>query len=230
MTPTSRFEHKYRLSSFEYRAIKSSLAGYVRADRHSALAQDNQYFVRSLYFDTFDYRFYAEKVSGQLNRIKPRIRIYSADKNQTKFVSVELKVREGQKIIKYSTHVAFNNYISFTNNNSWNIDDDILNEFQRIVRLYALEAKVIIDYQREAWIPLDKPTARITFDHNVRSASAKELFPLAPSYRRESTDIVIMEIKTNDDNPKWLRELAKTHETKMEPNSKYSQGVELSCY
>ncbi len=96
-----RFEKKYRISIQEYYAIKNSLAPYMAFDSFTRIAPMKKYLVRSLYFDTREYKTYIEKVNGDSNRIKFRIRTYDSQPRENADIRVELKVRIGNLMEKH---------------------------------------------------------------------------------------------------------------------------------
>ena len=57
---------------------------------------------------------------------------------------------------------------------------DKSNECLLILKGYSppeFSAKVIVDYNREAWTSKLKDGVRISFDHNIRYRAGKDLFP-----------------------------------------------------
>ena len=110
---------------------------------------------------------------------------------------------------------------------SWGpTDDPVLIEFERIARLQCQKPKVVVEYEREAFSPLQTSGLRISFDHAMRYARASSLFPKCPIYRRQPLDPIILEIKTPDEGPDWLRRLVRDLSLKAQPHSKYANAVE----
>jgi SPX domain protein involved in polyphosphate accumulation len=227
MNPVPRFEEKFVLDPFQYRAVTTGIAGFMKKDKFSTAASQGRYFVGSLYFDTSDYRAYMEKITGERNRIKFRIRSYTPVYDDAEFVSVELKTRSGRLIIKYGTHAPISAYDRYMKTGSWGpTDDPVLIEFERIARLQCQKPKVVVAYEREAFASLRPNGPRISFDHAVRYARATSLFPKNPIYRFEQGYPIILEIKTPDDGPDWLQKLVRDLSLKAVPHSKYANGVE----
>jgi len=226
MTDQSRFEFKYQLNTFEYLKLKNNLKGFAFLDFYSKRSQ-GKYFIRSLYYDTYDYRAYGEKVTGEQNRIKLRIRTYMSAAQETEFVSVELKTRHGNKIAKFSTHAPYADYMDYLNTGLWRNPDPVLIEFDRLRRLQALRPKVLVDYEREAYLPKDRSSVRITFDHHMRYALATELYPKKASFRCKDSGLIILEFKfADDDHHLWLEKIVAQHGLQSVPNSKYVHGIE----
>jgi len=222
----ARFEYKYRLTLREYLVVRQACSGFVALDHFSKANTDKRYFVRSLYYDTYDYRYYFEKLSGECNRVKPRIRSYFKTEVSTPFVSVELKTRQGLHTLKYSEHVDYDCYRQFMASGSWNHDSDVCIEFSRFVHLNGLQPKLLVDYLREAFVANDASGIRLTFDREVRYAAADKLFPAYANFRARDPHHVVMEIKCGMNTPTWLQEITKRYDLRSSPNSKYSNGIE----
>ena len=220
-----RFELKYRLDPFVYRAVSAAVRGRMRRDAYSALA-GGAYPVRSLYYDTPACHAYVEKVVGEARRIKLRLRTYDADPDRAPFVSVELKCREGQAILKHATKVPVADYRRFAATGAWpSVDDPVLQEFERVRHRCLEQPIVLVDYRREAFEPRGGGSLRVTFDHRVRAAAADDLFA-RPRWRSADPHTVILEIKSADAFPRWVEALISTHGLVAGPNSKYTQSVE----
>lgn len=130
---TSRFEYKYILSTQQYYALKNALKPFLEQDPFTKIANDNRYFVSSIYYDTFDLKAFHERNDGQFGRIKLRIRTYSETAAEDSFISVELKTKKGNAMIKYSTLIPLKYYFYLIDNNCWPVDnDDVLNEFFKV--------------------------------------------------------------------------------------------------
>jgi hypothetical protein len=221
-----RFEHKYLLSPRVYRRFIAALTLYARHDRYSRRDRNRRYFVRSLYFDTSDYRAYTEKIVGERNRIKLRIRAYARTRMEAAFVSVELKTRDGARVRKFSAHVPFDHYLAYRATGFWRSDIPELIEFERLVRLGDLRPVVLVDYRREAFVPRDRANVRITIDHDLRAAHSSELYPTAPIFRIPGPRMAVLEIKVADGGPDWLEKLVQDFGLGAVPNSKYAQAIE----
>lgn len=74
---SSRFELKYRIHYQDYLKIRNALQIYMNRDKYTRAARGRGYLLRSLYYDTDDYASYHEKMDGNNQRIKLRIRSYS---------------------------------------------------------------------------------------------------------------------------------------------------------
>ena len=222
-----RFEYKYRLTQFEYSEIRKNFLIFSQLDQFSTENSKRKYFVRSLYYDTFDYLAYSEKITGELSRIKLRVRTYFREKKLNSFVSVELKTRVGSLITKYSTKVPYDIYNYFRKSGHWEThEDSVLVEFERLLRLKSLHPNLLVDYEREAFVPKDKSDVRITFDHSIKYAKSTQLYPDVIHWHSKEPFLIILEIKTKSVFPSWLEDLIAKYELKALPNSKYAEGIE----
>lgn len=224
---TLRFEYKYHLDPFTYYRVTNALRWVTRHDRYSRQGHRNRYFVRSLYFDTFAYHAYQEKITGVPNRIKLRFRTYSHNREGSKMVNLELKTRFGDLVAKFSDKIPLDEYDHFLSKRAWiKQAGGVPEEFRRITLLKDLSPMVLVDYRREALLPIDGSGVRITFDHSMRFALARELFPSRAFFHTGRPKIVVMEIKVTDNRPKWLEDVVKQYGLKSLPNSKYAWGIE----
>lgn len=138
-TRTSRFELKYWLTPFQYYEIRNALLPYMKPDFFTRKARRKKYLVRSLYFDTHDYSAHQEKMSGNCDRVKFRLRTYSAAIEDTARIRVELKVRLANTMEKHSAFVSLDEYQHFMRQWHWPKNEEpVLGEFERYVHLRAL--------------------------------------------------------------------------------------------
>ena len=108
-----RFEYKYRLSQLQYYQVRAALRPFVQPDIFTRRAPLGRYLVRSLYFDSADFRAYQEKVNGDSERTKLRIRTYTRSLLKESDIRVEMKTRKGMFSEKYSTFISPAFYESF---------------------------------------------------------------------------------------------------------------------
>jgi len=110
LDPDWRIETKYRINLRQYYAIKNALFPYVSPDTFTKASASKRYLVRSLYFDTYGFNLYREKVSGNCNRIKFRFRSYEDASSAQGQIRVEMKVRKGNIMEKYGCFVPYDRY------------------------------------------------------------------------------------------------------------------------
>lgn len=224
-----RFEYKYRVSPAQYFALKAAIRPYTRLDAYSLIAPRGRYLVRSLYFDSPDLRAYQEKVDGDCDRVKLRIRTYARSLAEKPDLRVEMKARKGMSMEKHGAFISADQYAAFMRSGSWpEADEPVLLEFERYVRLKGLVPLIVVEYRREGFIARGQLGLRLTFDHQVCGARADSLFPPAPVFRALRRGAIIFEIKCDKSQPAWLRALVQAHGLRIMANSKFAQGIEAA--
>ena len=222
-----RSELKYRIDLGTYHRLRCALRAFTRYDRFCLNKRNHRYFVRSLYLDTWDYLAYEEKVTGIANRVKLRFRTYWPDPGETEFLRLELKTKRANRVHKFSERISVADYQRFLTDRSWPEScGDTAREFRRRVLLKDLRPKVLVDYDREALVPVDGSDVKITFDHDMRFAFASELFPRRPLFVAARPRSVVMEVKVRHSQPHWLHRIVRQFELPSVPNSKYATGIE----
>lgn len=96
-----RHEFKYLLHPNEYYQLKDAISRVMQIDEHAGEEQD--YHIRSLYFDDMYDTALIEKLLGKRDRMKYRIRFYDFS---SKVINLEIKEKE-KNIFK---KVKFNKY------------------------------------------------------------------------------------------------------------------------
>lgn len=222
-----RFEYKYHLNISQYYQLKADLVQFARPDYFTRIAPHQRYLVRSLYFDNDLYQAYYEKQEGNFGRIKARIRTYATTFSKNSVIKCELKNRWGETIEKYNAIVTPEEYLRFMKSGHFvTRNEPVLEEFERIFYLRALKPKVLVEYRREGFEPRHRAEVRITFDHDVQSCLATNLFPGPALFKRHHHRLVVLEIKCRQNRPRWLTSLVSKHKLSRVANSKYAQGLE----
>ena len=230
LTTATRFERKYRCSYPQYYALKNALHPYLTQDLYTARANTSRYLVRSIYYDTFDYQIFLEKVGGHSSRAKYRIRTYGDSLAESPDIRVEIKLRQANLTQKFGSFIRITDYQHFLRYRHWpNPDDPVLQEFERNTHLKDLAPKVLVEYQREGFYTKDGKEIRITFDHDLRTAASRNLFPAQVFWHNHLEPKVVLEIKHQEILPGWLTDIIRQHGLKIVANSKYALGVAASC-
>lgn len=207
MAVTPRHELKYYISQAQYQVLSRVLGQVLWADKHAD--ENNEYHIRSLYFDTvFDHAL-GEKVSGVANRDKYRIRIYNCSDS---LIRMECKSKINTYISKRSTPISRDlceQLIACDPTGLENTASGLLRDVFREMRLRLLQPVVVVDYVREAYVhPAEE--IRITFDKQLRSGMGQtDIFnprlPVVPPLR--DPDQIILEVKFNTILPPYISQL-----------------------
>jgi len=201
----------------------------MRMDAYSLAAAQHKYLVRSLYLDDDTFTNYIEKVHGDSDRVKLRIRTYTTSPDSKSPLRAEFKARRGITVEKHSTWISLSDYETFSSQKHWpQKDDPVLTEFERYVHMKSLRPKIIVEYLREGYRARNGDNLRITFDHHVRSAHTSLLFPERPFFHNHHPGQIVLEIKCNEAQPAWLRHMIVEYGLRPCTNSKYIQGINVS--
>ncbi|NLN70202.1 MAG: polyphosphate polymerase domain-containing protein [Chloroflexi bacterium] len=225
----TRFERKYRCNGAQYHAVKNALYPYLSRDYYTQKAPKHRYLVRSLYFDTSHYQMFVQKAGGDSDRIKYRIRTYGQSARENPDIRVEMKIREANLIKKFGAYVTVEECQHFLQHRHWeNQDDLVLQEFERQAHLLNLLPKTLVEYYREGFQAKDASGTRITFDHRVKSAHSRVLFPENKFWHIHHEQMIVLEVKHTTPIPVWFSQIAKVHGLRLIANSKFSLGIQAS--
>ena len=227
MSAQPRYEKKYVLSPQTYWRVRGIIPFGFHRDRFSCLGPDGKYLVRSLYYDTWGYQGYVDKVWGLPQRSKFRLRTYWDHIRDARFVSVEEKRRDYELISKIVTKVDLADYTKFMETGCWqDRSDPALQRFEACSRLAMLRPTVLVDYRREVYESRSHSDIRVSFDHCVRYCRSDTLFPQDSVLQQDLSSAIIMEIKTPRVDHPWLHELVMRAGLKAVVNSKYVNAID----
>ncbi len=201
-----RHELKYYISNSQYEVLKRMLSATLKPDPHAD--ENNEYHIRSLYFDTVFDDALNEKIAGASYRDKYRIRIYNLS---DAVINMECKSKCNTLISKRSTRISrlvSEQIIAEDPSGLENTSSGLLGDVFREMRINLLHPVVIVDYVREAYLhPAED--IRITFDKQLRTGLNsidlynKEL-PTLPVFPHE---VIIMEVKFNKTLPPYISKM-----------------------
>lgn len=166
---TFRHEFKYLISYEDMLNLRNKLNKLLTIDR-----DNNGYMIRSLYFDSINDDDYYDKLGGEINRKKIRLRIYEPN---TDFVKLEIKAKYDIHQLKRSMIINKESATELIKGNYdilLNYDNKTAKEAYLILREGLYRPKTIIEYQRIAYTTAT--TTRITFDFDIKSTIDVEKF------------------------------------------------------
>jgi len=202
----ARHELKYFISTSQYQVLSRVLSQVLHPDPHSD--ENNEYHIRSLYFDTVFNDALYEKISGVANRDKYRIRIYNYSDRRINF---ECKSKVGDLISKRSALITRDLCEQLMIGDPSGLENTpygLLRDVFREMRLRLLKPVVIVDYVREAYLhPVEN--VRITFDKQLHSGLySHDLFnPHLPTVPPIGSDQVILEVKFDRVLPTYISDV-----------------------
>lgn len=228
----NRLEIKYLVDRSKRTALTQDLRAFMCQDSHSASREG--YTVRSLYFDTPDYRAYHEKIAGTAVRHKLRIRAYGDDFESTPWVRLEVKSRYLNYIHKIAADVSREAYGEIERSLARRImpppdllrPDSGAKEFFRVQRQQNMQPVVIVQYRRQAFERREINRVRVNFDDQlVATRNLALLQPLKGARRVLQYGSAVLEIKVDNAMPFWLHDLIGKYDLQNEAVSKYCYAV-----
>lgn len=207
MAMNARHELKYYVSISQYQILSRLLSQVLTTDVHAV--SNNEYHIRSLYFDTFSNTALHEKISGTADRNKYRIRIYNFSDS---FIRMECKSKINVYISKRSTRISkelCQQLIAGDPTGLEHSSSGLMRDVFREMRINLLKPVVVVDYVREAYVhPAEE--VRITFDKQLRSGMrGTDIFnphlPVIPPFKNPNQ--IIMEVKYNRLLPPYIAQL-----------------------
>ncbi len=216
---TFRHEFKYNIPYEESLNLRSKFNELLRIDRSY-----NGYMIRSLYFDSIDDNDYYDKIGGECVRKKIRLRIYE---NNPNLVKLEVKQKNDIHQLKESLVINVEMASELINGNYsvlLGLNDDLANKIYYIMIKGVYRPKVIIEYDRIAYIGAD--TTRITFDYNVkRSFDFANFFDGNICYLPLTDEKdVILEVKFDRFLEPYIGNILSKHTGRFQSVSKYVMG------
>ncbi len=213
-------------------SIREYVLNFVEPDSYAG--NSFEYTVRSIYFDTYDFDFYNDKVEGLDIRKKVRVRGYNQAKDENEIIFIEVKKKFVMSIEKKRAPVLFKdveNLFSSGDLERYVISDlkgfenSIVDAREFLYNLYSknLTPKVLVVYEREAYRDKKFGEFRITFDKNLRSwiyPNIKELF-IEKDVVYSYPDSFIIEAKFHVDLPLWFKFMIDKFSLKQISFSKY---------
>lgn len=215
-----RHELKFFVNTRDYFVLRGKLNQIMVPDPFSGL--DNQYLIRSLYFDDIYNSALNDKLNGVEKRKKYRLRLYN---HRDTLVKLEKKGKSGQYTLKESERVT-----SFFCKQLIAGEFDFLktsdSELQRglyvQMKTQLLRPVVLVDYIREAYIhPMGN--VRVTFDRKLKTGlMSTEFFnPRVPMMEVLAPGTMIMEVKFDQFLPQSIQKLLSGVKGERDSISKY---------
>ena len=216
-----RHELKYHITPAELTVLRGVLAPMMQLDPNGN--ENNEYHIRSLYFDTINDDALEEKIAGVGNRKKYRIRIYNFS---DKVIKLECKSKYGDLISKQSVSIPrelAEQLIAGDPDGLQRMRHPLLHDVYREMRTRLLRPAVIVDYVREAYIH-QAEEVRITFDKQVRTGLySVDLFnPQIPTYPVFDDPVEILEVKFDEFLPSYLQSILSGITAQRSAVSKYT--------
>lgn len=232
----SRFELKYLIDEPTAQRIRRYVAPLLDLDEYSRGKPNLSYPVHSLYVDSEEMLTYWDTINSTKNRFKLRLRFYSDDPRAPVFLEIKRRVnnciqkqrvgvrREAVRMVLQGQLPPPGMVLAREARQTL-----ALQNFCRLVQEMRAQPKMRVTYLREAYLPCQDNSVRLTMDRQVRAepTSALQLSSQMAHPFQVWGNAVVLELKFTDRYPNWFEDLVRTFELKQCGAAKYADGVSL---
>lgn len=227
----SRYEKKYLIDEKTYKFIVDRLDEQMVADKYSR--DGGFYNIANIYYDTPDDALIRASIEKPVYKEKLRLRSYGVPGLDDK-VFLEIKKKFKGLVNKRRTKLRLSEAYDLTLNGIHPQDSDyinkqVLSEIEYFLKLYNLEPKVYLTYDRRAYFAKGDSDFRVTFDTNIRSRRTD--VGLEKGNHGDlliGNDVWLMEVKSFMAVPLWFTEILTEAGVYSTSFSKY--GTEYKKY
>lgn len=223
-----RHEFKYIINEELAEIIKKEAGNRLVPDMYGE-GETGEYIISSLYYDNDHLELYHQTYNRDPFRIKLRLRVYG-EKNtpdsrsffetKSKLCGASVKIRCGNTLAD-SLSLAEGNREPKSRG-----ETDIIN----LIKRQNLKPTAIVSYSRQAYLDPEKPRLRVTFDTNLR-IRMDDLDLTHGTYgtnvMRDRDNMVVLEVKNDENIPKWLCDILARYRLMNQCYSKYGQIGQL---
>ena len=218
----SRFRHEYKyfIDNASKQILNIKLMGIMKKDPH--VNSDNQYLIRSLYFDNIGDECLKENMSGTDNRSKYRIRYYNDDTSRIVF---EKKSKIRGMCLKQSCRISIDECKQMMSGiipEFKDSDEEVKKQLFTEAKLKGMIPAVIVTYVRTPYI-YKGGNVRITFDEDITSSNEISKFLEGNYHKRPILDSgkLILEVKWDELLPRHIKDIMSLENYVWSAFSKY---------
>lgn len=212
--------------------VESELGNFLQFDPFVAGRPNNQYFVRSLYFDDPVNSAFYDKIDGLHTRSKFRIRTYTDDPEEDVPQFMEEKGRYNNRVFKHRTpiaplHIGRGSTAAIVDALLAGQDDDpTLGKFRFEFYRKQIRPVALVDYRRRPYVSRYDPEFRVTFDEKLRGTLTDSLFPPRTHKNVDLlTGYTVMEVKFGHQLPSWFHRIIQSYELRRVSLSKICETM-----
>lgn len=224
-----RYECKFLIDEDIYKKIQDKLLEYMELDEYNKTHEF--YTISNIYYDTPDSYLIRNSLSKPVYKEKLRLRSYGVPKNDDK-VYLEIKKKFCGVVNKRRTKLKLNEAYDFIRTGKKPelkkyMNKQVLNEIEYILKIYSLEPKLYLAYDRKAMFGKESRDLRITFDTNIRTRRY-DLKLESGDYGENllQSGKWLMEVKAEKNIPLWLSKLLSEYRIFKTSFSKYGKEYE----
>lgn len=214
-----RVEKKYICTEQELQILQTRLSALMNYDKNQVT---DRYLIRSMYFDTYDNRFFHENEAGIDNRKKYRIRTYNCEAGN---IRLEIKSKLHGYTHKDQCTISKELYEQLSRGQLPKYEKSFEQPMQAFfleMAQHMLKPVIIIEYERTAFVS-EIGNVRITFDRNI-SASREMTHFFDKNLRKMplmSGGHHILEVKYDELIPDYINQVLELGRLEQTTFSKY---------
>lgn len=213
-----RYEKKYVLTYDQYHQFLDRIKDKMVLDEYG------RHTIMNIYYDTDEYALIQTSLEKPFYKEKIRLRSYGIP-NEDSRAYLELKKKVNGIVFKRRVGVSYQNAVLYMDHCPCKIHGQIMQEIDYFTHEYDLSPKMMIAYDRMAYMHEQDSDLRITFDFNIRYRLDDLDLCHGDQGRVLDGDIVVLEIKIAYAMPMWLSSLLSQLEIYPASFSKYGR-----CY
>ena len=220
----NRYEKKFLLNTAAYQGVCGKLPDYMELDEYNKT--HGFYTISNIYYDTKDDYLIRSSLSKPKYKEKLRLRAYGVPDSNGK-VFMEIKKKFDGLVNKRRTALRLGEAYAFVSTGikpefKDYMNKQVLNEIEYMLKIYELEPKLYLAYDRKALFSRENRGLRITFDRNIRTRRY-DLKLEDGDYGEPllEDEQWLMEIKAENSIPLWLSKLLSEYKVFSTSFSKY---------
>ncbi len=224
-----RHEYKYQIDAMQKEFLKLRAQGVLEPDSHAA--ENGEYLIRSLYFDSPEDACFYENENGVDPREKYRIRIYNCDSAR---ISLECKSKMRGMTAKTACLITRKQCEEFMEGIIPEADENV-SAGQKVL-FYRMREKnlrpvVIVQYMRTPYVGT-AGNVRVTFDDAISSSNAIDAFLQEDIPLRSVLPVggSILEVKWDELLPSYIKGQLELDTLQWTAFSKYYLCRRYNCY
>lgn len=216
-----RHEFKHLIDKYEATILRSKLRAVMKSDPFTN--ENGSYFIRSLYFDTYDDKTLFEKLYSVPYRYKYRIRFYNHDVSKIKLEKKKKLFSGTAKLNTSITKDEAEKLLSCDYDFLKDSDDAMKREAFIDFTTERFIQKTVVDYTRYPFI-FPHGNVRITLDTDIRSPIGQiDAFnPDMPTISVFPDEKCVLEVKYDEYLPEFIHKIVQTPSTRVTSMSKYT--------
>lgn len=193
-----RYEKKYVVRKEQYEQLVKLMEPYMELDEYG------RHTICNIYYDTQSYELIRTSLEKPAYKEKLRLRSYGIPTDESQ-VFLELKKKVQGIVYKRRIAMPYREVEPFLLGKEPEVKTQIHKEISYFMKQYDPSAKVVIAYDRMAYVQKDNPDIRITFDFAIRARQDHldlRFGDVGAMLLKEEE--VLMEVKVPNSLPLWL--------------------------